>query len=374
MTENDPSNEIRLATPPAVETLNGQKIHRYLELTGILDARKSETDFENWFQKLEYDQFADYLSRINIMMRHQATPTRDINEHEVILYDDEKDEIEFLPPPMSSKDELLSETFRGLKQISDNESRGLLLYYAIQTIHPFKDGNGRTGRLAYEIFAGDEPDLSEHGLSKILDHTTDQAGKNNSETIASHFEQKVPSPNILRYLINREIASTLPGGEMFNDIGRIRYEDEPGQATFDIDTYDQLDPDERLWIKHFVGAEKKDINYPFIGIEAYIVANQAGRTHEFCHVEPGVSASTEPGGIPIVEADKSKNTLVIDGEGLMSSLDASQIRHLSTVHDWLKVMHVRRIIDCFVNSDTHPIDGPASETILEYIKKLGSGE
>jgi len=93
-----------------------------------------------------------------------------------------------LPPSFEQKEGLMREVFEAFKQIPDNEDRALLIYYAIQAIHPYSEGNGRTGRLLHEIISGDSGELTEVKLSKLLDH--DQGGLMRVQERDAMFLQK----------------------------------------------------------------------------------------------------------------------------------------------------------------------------------------
>jgi len=53
--------------------------------------------------------------------------------------------VEYLPPNPEDKDDLLREVFNACQSIYNPKDIALLAYLGIQTIHPFLDGNGRTG-------------------------------------------------------------------------------------------------------------------------------------------------------------------------------------------------------------------------------------
>ena len=52
----------------------------------------------------------------------------------------------------------------------DDESKARILYYALEFIHPFSDGNGRTGRLLYTVISNGY-NIEDENVSHILKNT-----------------------------------------------------------------------------------------------------------------------------------------------------------------------------------------------------------
>jgi Fic/DOC family len=65
-----------------------------------------------------------------------------------------------VPPSPKIKNELLQLGFDSLKDIPQDD-RATLMFYLIQSIHPFLDGNGRTGRFLFQLITDSNIDNEE---------------------------------------------------------------------------------------------------------------------------------------------------------------------------------------------------------------------
>lgn len=155
----------------AEELKTGEMVFNFLDKTGFLDIRKSDEKFKEWVQKISYKDYSEYLTRLNGILREIPIKQRSVDGNFVELgFGVAGDEISYLPPATEEKDTLMRETFDVLQHISDSEDRALLAYYSIQAIHPYNDGNGRTGRLIHELFSEKGKKLNKESLSDLLDH------------------------------------------------------------------------------------------------------------------------------------------------------------------------------------------------------------
>ena len=76
-------------------------------------------------------------------------------------------EIVCISPEQDLKDELFNEYLDAIQRIKDSKKRAALAYYAINNLHPFLDGNGRTSRAVYLLVTqyykpGYAPDREQH--------------------------------------------------------------------------------------------------------------------------------------------------------------------------------------------------------------------
>lgn len=89
----------------------------------------------------------------------------------------------FIAPELSLSKELLSEYLDVIKTIGDKKKRALLSYYAINNLHLFSDGNGRTARAIYLLMMGESlvnhKDVLIH--KEIVDWRTGKYKSNDSD-------------------------------------------------------------------------------------------------------------------------------------------------------------------------------------------------
>lgn len=68
---------------------------------------------------------------------------------------------DFIAPESDLKEELLREYLEAIKKIDDRKKRAVLAYYAVDNLHYFSDGNGRTARAAYLLITQNYKEDSE---------------------------------------------------------------------------------------------------------------------------------------------------------------------------------------------------------------------
>lgn len=186
---------------------------------GFNEIKKTDEKFNEWIQNLSYDDFLSHLTRLNGVIRETSINKRLIDGQNVELTLGGGG-IAYLPPEQAKKDELMREGFNALKDLSNNEERAKLAYYLIQAIHPYSDGNGRLGRLLYEMINNDE--LNKDTLSKLLDHNKkDSSGTGEGRNA---FYKKLLTPREAYYLINREVVKEFLSKDFLEKYGGINIE------------------------------------------------------------------------------------------------------------------------------------------------------
>lgn len=334
---------------PAVEKLEtGKKIFNFLDKTKFLETRKSDEQFDEWIQKLSYEDFSNYLTRLNGILREVPIKQRSVDGKDVeISFGVVGDEISYLPPAAKEKETLMRETFDALKNIPDNEDRALLTYYALQAIHPYSDGNGRTGRLAHELISAEGKELTKEKLSGLLDH--DKRGNAGSGEGRDAFAKKVLEANSAYYLINREVAKDIFGDDFLKEYGKIFY-----TGTIGIGNVPEgvaISAEEKNLAKKIIG-EAFVRCFSFNGMAILKLLQENGKLSNY---EFPVSITTGESEKEVVPEDVGKKLLGIDNEKFEAELTAEEIKRLIEIHKDIKVRFIRDMIDIFKNPDNHQL-------------------
>lgn len=151
--------------------LESSKTQRAMEKIGVTESRKDDAQFEEDLMKLESSDILRLLQFVNGTLTGAKKSERmafgygvwggsEISGH--------------LSPAPDVQATTIEETFDTIKNdITDNHKRAALVYYMINHLHLFNDGNGRTSRAMYEIF--DKNDFNIAG--KQFFHETSDASE-----------------------------------------------------------------------------------------------------------------------------------------------------------------------------------------------------
>lgn len=353
--------EERLPIDERLDT--GKDIYNFLNRTGYLDIRKSDERFEDWLQNISYEDFLDYITRLNGILRETPIRQRSIDGSDVeVSYSMLADEgVSYLPPIVEHKGTLLFDAFDAIKSISDNEDRALLAYYCLQAIHPYSDGNGRTGRLLYELISSSGQELTEDKLSQLLDHdTSGQAGTGNGRNA---FAQKVLEPERAYYYVNREVAKEVFGEGFLQDYGNIFYSGPVGVGN--VSEKLNLSQEERMLTEKIIG-EAFVKNFSFRGLVILKLLQENGKLSDY---QFNVKRRTMEG--EVVPEDVGKVILGIDGEKFEAELTENDSRQMIEIHKDIKSIFVRSMIDIFKNPNAHLLsDEVGNKTALKNVFSL----
>lgn len=328
----------------------GKKVYEFLDKTGILETRKSDEKFENWFQNLSYQDYCDHLTRLNGIIRETPIKNRSIDGKnvEIATLIGNKSITDYLPPDHNQKDDLMRKNFEALKKISNNQDRALLNYYAIQAIHPYADGNGRTGRLLYEIFSETGKEITPQKLSDLLDHNeNNHYGINRGRYL---FSQKILYPSNARYFINRELAKKTLGDDFTKENGAIFLSSIPGSIYFSENTEKELSKKEVLLAKKIL--EESDVeNFPFSGITLTKLLMEKDNLKKYAYKIVRFLKKNDD----VVPEDYDKKILGIKSEDATKNFTKDDIQRLIEIHKEIKTDFIEDMIDIFVNPQNHQI-------------------
>lgn len=100
-------------------------------------------------EKISFEDFKNILLKINGVILKKPKNQQKISK--TVIVRDQNYNICYHPPKDKEKHlQRLYEIFNSDETLKD---KAMIMFYAIQFIHPFDDGNGRTGRFLYELIS-----------------------------------------------------------------------------------------------------------------------------------------------------------------------------------------------------------------------------
>jgi len=340
-----PSQEKQKPVEEKLET--GGKVFEFLERTGFLDVRESDERFEQWFQSLSYEDYIDYLTRLNGILRVVPTGSRSVDGRGVQVSFGVDGDVSYLPPAVEQKDGLMRDGFAALKEITNNEDRALLAYYMIQAIHPYADGNGRTGRLIHELMSGDGKELTKENLSELLNH--DKRGNKGVGAGRNVFSERVMPAKDAYYLINREVAKDMFGDAFLNEFGKIYYAGVVGASVIPANV--PVSEGDKNFVQKIIG-EGDVANFPF---RSLVILKFLRESEKAGGGDCSYAVERRVNGGEVVHEDIGKKIFGIDDVEFESMLTADDVERLIEIHGDVKVRFIRKMIDIFRNPEEYQL-------------------
>lgn len=233
----------------------------------------------------------------------------------------------YLAPRSEDKEELLKKSFEAAKSLSAKDA-GLLLYLSLQAIHPFVDGNGRTGRLMYLLLErknASQP-IDKKEIVDFLEHDEDSGPGRES------FTQKVKPPEDIYHAVEHLLASDVLGSEITNKFSRLFSGLQSGVIE---DFTNEKIPDElKERLKYFM-SEGGGGAFPFRNIVLTKYLQEHGLLGKY---------ATE---------DTEKKLLRLDGQRLLEDVSEADAKKIITTDLNLKKLFVEKIIDIIANSEKY---------------------
>jgi hypothetical protein len=289
----------------------GKKVFAFLSRTKFFEIRQDDTKFEEWIAGISFEDFILYLSRLNGVLRKVQIKKRSIDGvRSVVLDRHQNDQIKYLPPAFSTRENLMRNVFSALKNINDQEDRALLMYYSLIAIHLYSDGNGRTARLIHELLSEEGKELTESKLSQLLDH--DMKGRKGGGEGRYVFSRKVLEPESAFYYINRELARDVLGQDFLSEFAKIYYFgfSVRGEGFQNIKSKNG----NLALAKKFLSEDGID-NFPFRGIAVVKFLQEKGTLTQFSSDIFRTTVERE-----VVPEDVGKKILTIDADDFESSM------------------------------------------------------
>ncbi len=307
------------------------KLMDYLHADEVFTSPVQSKQFLN---SLSYDDFKRFISLVNGVERDVPISQRGVVggpslfEQNPILGEG----VQYRPPGREDAEVLLTETLTVAQELDDPGVAGLTLAFAINAIHPFGNGNGRTGRFICALLAKgyDGSPEAQRYFSDILQETKGR---------------EVLNPNPAEHALDERIV-----GDMHAEVERRQGYTVGTAPAFLLGGYDAM-PDEwdasNLMVSETISAEDRAMldnvlndggSFPSLSILAVmpreVLTPYIMRRHD--------------------------GFVLIRGDELIPSLTSEQIRQLAGVSRELKNEYVRRLI--------HFSDWPDAQAITnEYL-------
>lgn len=303
-----------------------ENVYRFLSRAGFLDTLADDQSFQEWMGHLSFEDFEANLTRLNGLMRQIRVKDRRMDGQNVQI-SNELMGTSYLPPKAEDKEELLRKSFEGAKNMPLKDA-GLLLYLSLQAIHPFADGNGRTGRLLYllmeEKSAAQPADKKE--ILDFLEHDGDSGPGREA------FTNKVRPPEEIYRAIEYVLARDVLGEKITEKFNRIYSGLQLG--TIEDFTNAKLPDDVKERLKYFM-SEGGGGAFSFRNIVLTKYLQDRGLMQKY---------ATE---------DVERKLLRFDGQKILEDMTEPDAQAIITEDLELKKRFVEKLIDVITNSEVY---------------------
>ncbi len=312
-------------------------VYRFLSRTGFIELLSDEHKFREWITNVSAEEFEEHLVRINGILREIKIKDRAVDGHTVEL-SSEFTGTSYLPPTPEDKKVLIQTAFEKAKTLNSKDA-GLLIYFTLQAVHPFLDGNGRTGRLVYLLLESNANghSLSNNDIVSFLKHEgeTGQGRK--------LFEKKVRSPEKVYEVISLILARAELSEETLDGVSRVYSALQAGAVGFENDqmTLETKTKLEKLCAEGGSG----NISFRDIVLVKFVENKKFDEKY--------------------FKKNTEKKLLIVDGEKIFEELSEYDALELISLFQEMKKSFCERIIDVIANSAEYKfIDGKTVKDTL----------
>ena len=96
---------------------------------------------------ISFEEFIKILELINLKLRGKSAP-----DEETGIFQGDMIVSGLVSPSNKIQNKILMKLFDTLHEDLDPMAKGMICYYALNNLHLFRDGNGRTSRFFYQLF------------------------------------------------------------------------------------------------------------------------------------------------------------------------------------------------------------------------------
>lgn len=187
----------------------------------ILKTLKDDNKLEEFLNTLNGEDIKKYLIYINSRVRNISIDEGGLYKGDRMLAGG------LISPKGQIQEKYFDKIAELLKNVKGRKNKATIMYYLINDLHLFQDGNGRTSRCIYELLANQEFDIN---ANDYFSHDRDDLAKilgwkfeEDKNILRTKYAGNYSSYFLLRYLMdsglvnnNEELARTL-SIETFND-------------------------------------------------------------------------------------------------------------------------------------------------------------
>lgn len=251
---------------------------------------------------------------------------------------------------------LLKEGFEALKGIEDAEDSSALLYYLINKLHLYADGNGRTSRLLYGITNPGIPLDSEQDFEYLVNHAVTDHGVRSLSRHEFHDAFLMEPEDIIDY-VHREMLKEIDPEFSRTHRGIIVSGDLPMKLHYNLDFFTSENDRNKIMLTL---TENHDGNLPFSGLALWELIKQNAHLAAFADVvDESVNA-------PISAEDENKTAVYIRAD-IIEELEHDDAAKLVDIQRQLKQVFIRTLIDIFVHPERHTVVRDAQVIMMKDI-------
>ena len=324
--------------------ISGEKVFRFLELSGFLKLKENKDEFEKRIQNLSFDDFNSFVKRLNGIIRLKNLSERNYDGDNVAI-SSKMFGTAYLPPSPNIKFKLFEEGFEAIKNIS-GEDRQALTFYLLQYIHLFNDGNGRTGRLLYELLF--DKDITIDSLKVLLDHKNNSSGSN--EVGRNKMNETTMKPADLDQYLDYLTALKVTGNDFVREYSRVSGSEMVGGIKFE-------DKSEGSLLKTQIEQILNETRFG-LGSGNIVLARMKERF-------PNLESYYETKEFP-----NKKSILRVRASEMLDQMNIDDLNKVLVLNDEVKTVFIQTLIDIFKNPSefTFPNGDGTSSTLLDKIK------
>jgi hypothetical protein len=304
--------------------------------------------------------FMEGLRRLNEAITGDDTGA----QRDIACITDENGDVRYCSPSLEIQGRYLDRLAGALLTMENKQDKAALAYYAVVGLHPFRDGNGRVGRLVHDLILNDG-DLAEEHIEKIATHNAAESGS---------FDFPLMHGGSFDLLINREVARGILGEAFMGEHGQITANSsramgkifamgKPIGGKFPEGMADRL---------MIAGTETGGTYFPINGIVLTRMIQEypeLGRFAKSSAEDMGRERVTGRyyGEMFTEDRDKS-NYLIKASGGIDESLTKGQARRMMEIYDEVKMRYLDTLTDIFVNPE-HFVSKKSGKTYAEIARE-----
>ena len=132
-------------------------LHNFLMENGWYEVVRDDGKLNNFLRTTSNHELKKMIIFINSQVRGIPASANDFYGGRLYVND-------LIAPTIDIKRRILDKGLDALRKIDNRKEKGVLMYYLINCLHLFSDGNGRTSRVIYSLLSDRNIDLTDSSI------------------------------------------------------------------------------------------------------------------------------------------------------------------------------------------------------------------